>query len=172
MIELVRSGGQTGADIGGLRGARSAGVPTCGWAPRGWRTEAGPAPWLADFGVMEASSADYAVRTEMNVRESHGTLLVGDRGSAGSRLTLDLCRRLGRPYLCVVWRPGMSATPRPDTVAAIRQWAGVLGIRWLNVAGNRESVAPGIEVATAALVSAVLAGASGAAITIGASEAP
>jgi hypothetical protein len=43
MLELVISGGQTGADQGGLRATRACGIPTGGWAPRGWLTEAGPA---------------------------------------------------------------------------------------------------------------------------------
>jgi hypothetical protein len=51
MIVQVISGGQTGADQGGLRAARACGIPTSGWAPKGWMTEAGPAPWLADWGL-------------------------------------------------------------------------------------------------------------------------
>ena len=47
----VISGGQTGVDQAALRAARSCGIPTGGWAPRGWLTEDGPAPWLADYGL-------------------------------------------------------------------------------------------------------------------------
>ena len=46
-------GGQTGADQGGLRAARACGIPTGGWAPRGWQTEDGPCPALANFGLVE-----------------------------------------------------------------------------------------------------------------------
>jgi len=49
VIERVINGGQTGVDQAGLRAAR-AGIPTGGWPPQGWLTEAGAAPWLADFG--------------------------------------------------------------------------------------------------------------------------
>lgn len=48
MLERIVSGGQTGADQAALRAARAAGLPTGGWAPRGWLTEEGPAPWLAN----------------------------------------------------------------------------------------------------------------------------
>ena len=47
MLECIISGGQTGADQGGLLAARKSGIQTGGWCPLGWRTELGPAPWLA-----------------------------------------------------------------------------------------------------------------------------
>jgi hypothetical protein len=39
MLTRVVSGDQTGADQGGLRAARAAGIPTGGWAPKGWLVE-------------------------------------------------------------------------------------------------------------------------------------
>lgn len=53
MIERVISGGQTGADQAALRAARACGIPTGGWAPRGWLTEDGPSLWLAEWGLVE-----------------------------------------------------------------------------------------------------------------------
>jgi Circularly permutated YpsA SLOG family len=58
MFERVITGGQTGADQGGLRAARACGVPTAGWAPRGWLTEAGPTLWLADWGLVECPEGE------------------------------------------------------------------------------------------------------------------
>jgi hypothetical protein len=58
MIELVITGGHTGADQAGLRAARACGIPTGGWVPRGWLTEAGPAPWLADWGLIECQEGE------------------------------------------------------------------------------------------------------------------
>ena len=52
-LRKVVSGGQTGADQAGLRAARAAGIETGGWAPKGWETEEGPAPWLSDYGLKE-----------------------------------------------------------------------------------------------------------------------
>ena len=46
MLSFVISGGQTGVDQAALRAARTAGIPTGGFAPLGWSTEDGPAPWL------------------------------------------------------------------------------------------------------------------------------
>ena len=51
MIGKIISGGQTGVDQAALRAAKACGIPTGGWAPKGWRTEDGPAPWLADLGL-------------------------------------------------------------------------------------------------------------------------
>ena len=62
MLKII-SGGQAGADQGGLLGARDAGLPTGSTAPKGWRTEDDPAPWLVDFGLVESKSPSYAART-------------------------------------------------------------------------------------------------------------
>lgn len=53
MLTKVISGGQTGVDQAALRAAKAARIPTGGYAPKGWLTEDGPAPWLADFGLIE-----------------------------------------------------------------------------------------------------------------------
>jgi hypothetical protein len=88
MIERVISGGQTGVDQAALRAARAAGIPTGGWAARGWATEDGPAPWLADFGLAECPEPGYPARTIANVCDSDGTLWVGTTDSPGGQLTL------------------------------------------------------------------------------------
>src|SRR4051794_20445226 len=43
-LTRVISGGQTGAAQAGLHAARRGGLPTGGWAPRGWLVENGTAP--------------------------------------------------------------------------------------------------------------------------------
>ena len=154
--EEVWSGGQTGADLGGLVGARAVGYMTGGWAAKGWQTERGPQPSLASFNLRECPDPGYPARTRYNVRDTDGTLLVGDRTSVGSRLTLDLCRQMGRPHLVVGWTPERGQSPSAAAIEAVRAWLVRHRIRRLNVAGNRESVAPGIEGATAWLVREVL----------------
>ena len=77
MLDKIISGGQTGADQVALRAARAPGVPTGGWAPKGWLTEDGPAPWLADFGLAECPEPGYSARTLANVRDSDVTLRFG-----------------------------------------------------------------------------------------------
>jgi hypothetical protein len=48
MIEHVVSGGQARVDQVGLRAAHAAGILTGGYTPKGWMTETGAAPWLAE----------------------------------------------------------------------------------------------------------------------------
>jgi hypothetical protein len=142
MLTKVVSGGQTGADQGGLRAARAAGIPTGGWAPKGWLVESADgrrnsaAPELADFGLIECDLPGYPARTQANVRDSDGTIWFGDFNTLGGRATLDACRRFRRPF-CLVYQ-GIT------TPSLVMYWIREKGIRVLNVAGNRESSAPGI----------------------------
>lgn len=151
----VHSGGQSGADQGALRGAQAAGVPTKGWAPRGWATEKGPAPWLATWGLREHTGG-YPERTAANVESTDATIIVGDRNSRGSLATIAACKKYGRPFVVVAWVPGCDNEPRASTVDALKAWLRKNRVLSLNVAGNRESIAPGIGEATYRLIAAVL----------------
>lgn len=93
----VISGGQTGVDQAALRAARAAGLPTGGWACKGWVTEAGPAPWLADFGLVECPWPGYPARTRWNVGDA-GYIVCLETGtfphwSSGTRLLVNLTQR-------------------------------------------------------------------------------
>jgi len=87
MIGKIISGGQTGVDQAALRAAKACGIPTGGWAPKWWKTEDGPASWLADFALREHASADYAVRTRANVADAGLTLILVARESDLARGT-------------------------------------------------------------------------------------
>ena len=138
MLQKIISGGQTGADQGGLQAAVALEVGTGGWAPLGWRTEAGRAPWLGELGLVQHQSPDYSNRTRANARDSDGTVWFGDPNSAGGNCTLGAANSLRKPYLV-----------NPDALA-LRNWASLNRIEVLNVAGNRESTNPGIEDRTVA----------------------
>jgi hypothetical protein len=135
-IARVVSGGQTGVDRAALDAARQAGVPSNGWCPKGRRAEDGPIP--AQYPLRETPSEDYAERTEWNVRDADGTLVLS-RGAPreGTALTVALARRYGKPCLVV-------DLEAPADPAAIRAWAAAHRLRVLNVAGPRESRQPGI----------------------------
>jgi hypothetical protein len=135
MLKVV-SGGQTGVDRAALDAARVLGLPCGGWCPRGRLAEDGRID-LA-YPLTETPSADYAQRTEWNVRDSDGTLaLLRGRATGGTVLTIALARRLGRPLLVL----DLGSDPSPDEA---RRWIGASGIAVLNVAGPRESQKPGI----------------------------
>jgi len=74
LAEII-SGGQTGADQGGLLAAQDLGIPT-GGLPQGWLTENGPQEaLLRSFGLVECTESGYSARTHKNVLHADGTLL-------------------------------------------------------------------------------------------------
>jgi hypothetical protein len=139
-LERVISGGQTGADRAALIAARSAGIPTGGWMPRGFIAHDGTHPEFAElYGIHETTSARYQPRTALNVKESDATLrfaTVWD--SPGEVLTLSLCEKYGKPHLDIT----LGAAPGPVAVVA---WITANNVRVLNVAGNTERTSPGIQ---------------------------
>jgi hypothetical protein len=148
VIARLVSGGQTGVDRAALDAALARGLPCGGWCPRGRRAEDGPLD--ERYPLRETPSADYPQRTEWNVRDSDGTLvLTRGRPTGGTALTISLARRLGRPCLVL----DLEADPDPDDV---RRWVDAEGIRVLNVAGPRESQHPGIQDEARAFVERLL----------------
>jgi hypothetical protein len=133
---IVMSGGQTGADRAGLDWAIAHGVAHGGWCPKGRKTEDGVVP--PQYHLTETPSSAYLQRTEWNVRDSDATLIftLTDRLDGGSKRTADFAERLGKPWLHV--RPGV----HPKFIARFLQRNSV---KKLNVAGKRESSAPGIS---------------------------
>lgn len=135
----IVSGGQTGADQGGLRAARRAGIATGGLAPLGWLTEAGPAPWLEEFGLAQHDRPGYDGRTKANCMDADMTLLFVWKKSAGSNLTLRVLHEFNKPYL-IVDKTMTIVENKIDNFEALKKSDEVI----INVAGNRESVAKGI----------------------------
>lgn len=146
-VRLI-SGGQTGVDRAALDVARELAIPCGGWCPRGRRAEDGPIP--ESYPLRETPSAAYPERTAWNVRDSDGTLVITrGRPRGGTALTVSLARRAGKPALVV------DLHGRAD-VADVRAFLVEHEIRVLNVAGPRESEAPGIHDQAAAFLRAVL----------------
>ena len=140
MLKSVISGGQTGADQAAWRSARSHGIATGGWMPKGFLTEEGERPDFATlYGASEMPTAKYPPRTRRNARESDATLWFGEVDSAGAITTIEACRSFGKPCLLVT----LESTAEPIEVAA---WLKNFSIEILNVAGNRESTSPGIGI--------------------------
>lgn len=139
MLAKIVSGGQSGADQAAWRAACAAGIPTGGAMPLGFLTEDGPRPEFAErFGAAELATASYKSRTEENVRRSDGTLWFGSTDTPGAIATLRAAEAMGKPVLIVP--PGRGV--RPSDVAAWIRRTPRLAV--LNIAGNRESKAPGI----------------------------
>lgn len=132
-LERVISGGQVGADIAGVRAAKSCGIKTAGHMPLGFLTLTGMRPeYEAEFGMKEIGSRSYAHRTEVNAAESDGTIRIAYRwNSPGERCTLRAIEKHGKPYLDI--DPGNPLKPR-----RVALWIAREGIRVLNIAGNSD----------------------------------
>lgn len=144
----IISGGQTGADMGGLVGAESAGIPTGGTAPRDYQTEKGPQPkvLLERFGLMAHPSTHYNDRTLDNVKNADATLIFATHPeSDGTQFTIECCEKENKPY-CLV-DPHAKTVEHVVTAFLAQVKAGVL-----NIAGNRESISPGIYARVATII--------------------
>jgi predicted Rossmann-fold nucleotide-binding protein len=136
MLEKVISGGQTGVDRAALDAALELGIPCGGWCPKGRRAEDGKIP--DRYPLQETSSSDYPQRTEMNVEDSDGTLiLIWGSPKGGTLLTLKLARKHRKPYILV-------DLIEEGGAFRVQEWVRKNLIRILNVAGPREGEAPGI----------------------------
>ena len=138
-MKKIISGAQTGADISGLKIGKALGLETGGWIPKGFKTEKGFQPELGDlYNLEEHTSSNYGPRTFTNVRDSDGTIrIAGNFNSPGEKLTLKAIQQYDKPYIDV-----SMSNPRP--ISEVVAWLQENEIETLNVAGNRESSAPGI----------------------------
>ena len=145
-LSKVVSGGQTGVDRAALEVAMFLNIPHGGWCPKGRRAEDGPIPSI--FQLVETPSFNYAVRTEKNVVDSDGTLILfRNHITRGTGLTVKFARRHKRPHLCVDLASfdieDEEATE--ESASKILEWLMVENINVLNVAGPRESTTPKIN---------------------------
>lgn len=132
----VITGGQTGVDRAALDTAVMLGIVTGGWCPAGRLAEDGPLPEA--YPLEETPSSTYSQRTQWNVRDSDGTLILtaGAMGG-GTALTARAAERAKKPMHIVDLDVSTSTT---DALA----WMAAEGIQTVNVAGPRESNAPGV----------------------------
>ncbi len=149
---VVISGGQTGVDRAALDAARESNLAHGGWCPAGRLAEDGRIPEI--YALIETPTAEYAVRTEWNVRDSDGTLiLTSENLTGGTRLTAVIALRYNKPLLVV----DLARIGDPEQIAQrILEWLRMHKIRVLNVAGPRESTCPGIYARAKRVLDAVL----------------
>lgn len=126
-----------------MKAAKSVGYETGGWMPNGCRTEHGDKPEYIDlYGMKMTRSANYQTRTSCNILESDLTLLLyRNLKSPGTELTVRLARANNKRLLMVrlenkTWDIG---------VLNLSQTIHGFDPKIINVAGNRESQAPGIQ---------------------------
>lgn len=124
-------------------------LPRGGWCPRGRYAEDGPIPDA--YPLTETPSPETSQRTEWNVRDADGTLVLTEgEPSGGTALTIRFARSRRKP--CLVVDLAGDADPRD-----VGRWIAEHGIAVLNVAGPRESKRPGICRRAAAFLREALA---------------
>jgi Circularly permutated YpsA SLOG family len=144
-VKRIVSGGQTGVDQAALRAAQTCGLDCGGWCPPGRLCESGTIPSIfpleetPEERSAEAPEIPRSQRTEWNVRDSDGTLV----------LRPGLCQDMGTDWTirCAVCygRPLLVCDPAdPMAPALITQWLREKSVHTLNVAGPSESACPGI----------------------------
>lgn len=144
-VTKIISGGQTGVDTIGLQVAKKLGIETGGKAPKGFLRERGiDTEDISSYGLTEISDAEqsdytnrkgkrdpYTGRTELNVRNSDGTVYFAtEDDSAGRIATERSAREWNKPFLL------------NPTAKQLREWINANNIKTLNVAGNRGSKLP------------------------------
>lgn len=149
----IISGGQTGADIGGLVGAERVGIPTGGTASRNYLTEKGPqADVLKNrFGLVMHPAPDYKLRTMENINKADAVLIFAVQpDSAETVLTIDVCEKLKKPYYLV--DPFLTGVETQVAAFIEKEKPKIL-----NIAGNPESVSVRIASRVAAIITRIFA---------------
>ena len=132
-------------------------APCGGWCPLGRLAEDGVID--ARYPLRETPEPSPAQRTEWNIRDSDGTLIVSlvKRLVGGTRLTEELAKRLAKPCLVLSKTDGDLLI----LAKALRQFIAVNNIAVLHVAGPRESGESGVGECTAGLLDAAVGQAGG-----------
>jgi hypothetical protein len=133
-MKKIISGGQTGADQAALDFAIENNIPHGGWIPKGRMTENGPLP--AKYQLQEMTTKSYPKRTERNILDSDGTLIVSHGTiSGGTALTRKLAQMHERPYLHL----DLNKLSASEAIVQLRDWIQKNNIHIMNVAGSRAS---------------------------------
>jgi hypothetical protein len=139
MIKKIISGGQTGADRAALDVAIKLGIPHGGWIPKGRKAEDGPLPEI--YRLKEMPTESYPARTEQNVIDSDGTLIIA-RGklTGGSDYTRQMTLKHRKQLLGI----DLNLTSHYDAASLIASWIKLQRVQVLNAAGPRASEDPRI----------------------------
>ena len=151
MIKKIISGGQTGADRAALDVAIDYGIPHGGWIPKGRKTEDGRLS--GKYHLKEIQAISYPQRTELNIVDSDGTLIISHGNpTAESIFAQDMARKHRRPCLHI----DLDEISQYKAVEITRYWIEVRGIQKLNVTGSKASEDDKIYESTKSLLQSVL----------------
>ena len=134
MIKKIISGGQTGADQAALDAAIQWRIPHGGWIPKGRLTETGRLP--DKYKLTEMSTDSYPERSEQNVIDSDGTLIIshGDL-TGGSKYTQEKAEEHKKPCIHI----DLEKINAFQAAHVVKKWASDNNVETLNVAGSKLS---------------------------------
>ncbi|MEO0900298.1 MAG: putative molybdenum carrier protein, partial [Bacteroidota bacterium] len=139
-IFRIVSGGQTGVDRAAWDIAIEKGLKYGGWVPKGRKDENGEIPSKYQF-FQESDSSDNKIRTELNVLDSDGTLILAKgKLSGGTKYTAEMALKHNKPVKYVDFT---SETKVKDFIATL-EWLQANNVETLNVAGPRLTEDPEI----------------------------
>lgn len=143
-------------DRGALDAALELGIDCGGWCPAGRLAEDGRIP--ARYPVIEMPTSDYSARTQRNVIESDGTLIIANGElNGGTRETLEFCLTKSKPHLVIDTKKAGA----DELARLIQQFVADNRIAILNVAGPRASQSPEGQRVAYQMLSTVLCRLSG-----------
>lgn len=127
----IVSGGQSGVDRAALDFALENGMIAAGWCPLGRRAEDGSLSYR--YPLQSTFAFDSLVRTEMNVLDSDGTLIIySEHPDKGTEITRQLALMNDKPLF--IWKLEKNSNYRQ-----FHQWLRKNNIAVLNIAGPRAS---------------------------------
>ena len=148
MLKKIISGCQTGADRAGLIAAKACGLETGGYVCTKNKTELGYEPELIDiYQLSELNTFDYPKRTLANVNAADATwIFYRNKLEKGSLLTRTYCDKLKKNCMALDISEDYSHKRPITNEGYLLYWLERFNtVEVLNIAGNRESVAPGIQ---------------------------
>ncbi len=129
----VVSGGQTGVDRAALDACLKLGIPCGGWCPQGRIAEDGVVSEI--YPLRETPSDRYEQRTEWNIRDSDGTLiLTWGKPQGGTLLTQKLTQKTKKPCIVIDFK-----SHSDSEISSVQAWLEENQVRVLNIAGPRGS---------------------------------
>lgn len=152
MVIKILSSGQTGVDRAALDVALENDIAAGGWCAKGRQAEDGP---ISDhYPLVEMDSPSATKRTEANVRDADGTLIIvwGDK-AGGTLKTAAVAARLRKPA-----HVANLSEPSEKTIAEIEAWVNQYQIHVLHVTGPRASEQPNAYESAKIFLKALLVG--------------
>jgi hypothetical protein len=136
----IISGGQTGADIAGLKSAKIHNLETGGYIPKGFLTLDGNKPEYQQlYNLIETKTTYYGDRTKLNVVNSDCTIWFGENKTSNGKIcTFKNIKKYNKPHLDI----DIKDMPKNSDVYL---WISQNNFKIINIAGNSETTSNGIQ---------------------------